>query len=152
MINFRAIFNRYKKAVISFEGNPEFIAKGFALGSFVGMLPIPGFHILSSMGLAFLMKLNKKSVFLGVIKTNLFTAGFIFAFNFWLGKKILGVSPDFTMPEKIDFGFFSTVFRSGFEVFECLLAGGILMGIVSAIVNYYVVLIWIKNYRSYGVN
>jgi|SRR5690606_9149438 len=146
------ITRNYKKQVVSFEGKPEFIAQGFALGSFIGMLPIPGFHILSSMGLAFLLKLNKKSVFLGVIKTNLFTAGFIFSFNYWLGKNMLGINPDFRIPEKINFKFIKILLESGADVFLCLLAGGILMGIVSALVTYYLVLIGIKNYRNYAID
>lgn len=146
------ITRNYKKQVVSFEGKPEFIAQGFALGSFIGMLPIPGFHILSSMGLAFLLKLNKKSVFLGVIKTNLFTAGFIFSFNYWLGKNMLGINPDFKIPKEIDFQFIKMILESGTDVFLCLLAGGILMGIVSALVTYYLVLIGIKNYRNYAID
>ncbi|HLV24272.1 MAG TPA: DUF2062 domain-containing protein [Moheibacter sp.] len=145
------IFHNYKRKIVSFEGEPEFIAKGFALGSFIGMLPIPGFHILSSMALAFLLKLNKKSVFLGVIKTNLFTAGLIFSFNYWLGKKLLGLHSDFRIPAEIDFEFFRILLESGIDVFLCLLAGGILMGIVSALVTYYLVLIGIKNYRNHAV-
>lgn len=145
-----SIFQRYKEQILSFEGTPEFIAKGFALGSFIGMLPIPGFHILSSLGLASVFKLNKKSVFLGVIKTNLFTAGFIFAFTYWLGKKILGIQPTFSIPEKINFEFALTVFNSGSEVLLSLWIGGLVMGVVSALVNYWIVFHFIKTYRNYA--
>lgn len=150
-MNFRDIIIRFKREVVSFEGEPSYIAKGFALGSFIGMLPIPGFHILSSLTLGSLLKLNEKSVFLGVIKTNLFTAGFIFAFNYWLGKKVLGINPDFVIPDKISSGFIKIMLASGIEVFQSLLIGGIIMGIVSAASNYYLILYWIKNYRKYAM-
>ncbi len=152
MMGVQSYIRNYKKQILSFEGEPEFIAKGFALGSFIGMLPIPGFHIVSSLGLAFLFKLNKKSVFLGVIKTNLFTAGFIFSFNYWLGKKLLGIHPEFVISDKFNSSFLKEIFAAGTDVFLCLAMGGILMGIVSAAVNYYIVCIWIKNYRNYAVH
>lgn len=151
-MNFRGIIIRFKREVVSFEGEPSYIAKGFALGSFIGMLPIPGFHILSSLTLGSFLKLNKKSVFLGVIKTNLFTAGFIFSFNYWLGKKILGINSEFIIPDEISFNFVKIIFASGIEVFQSLLAGGIITGIISAAANYYLVLYWIKNYRSYAIS
>lgn len=146
------VINNLKQKIISFEGEPAYIAKGFALGSFVGMLPIPGFHILSSLTLGALLKLNQKSVFLGVIKTNLFTAGFIFSFNYWIGKSVLGIQPNFVIPNEISFDFLRIVFASGIEVFQSLLVGGIIMGIISAAANYYIIFYWIKNYRNYAVN
>ncbi|SMC80317.1 DUF2062 domain-containing protein [Moheibacter sediminis] len=151
-MNLPSVINRFKRQIISFEGEPAYIAKGFALGSFIGMLPIPGFHILSSLTLGALLKLNKKSVFLGVIKTNLFTAGFIFSFNYWIGKSFLGTQPKFVIPNEISFDFLRIVFASGIEAFQSLLVGGIIMGIISAVVNYYIVFYWIKNYRSYAVS
>lgn len=149
-MNLKRIINNFKQQLVSFEGEPAYIAKGFALGSFIGMLPIPGFHILTSLSLAALLKLNKKSVFLGVIKTNLFTAGFIFSFNYWLGKNILGIHPEFIIPKEISFDFLQIVFASGIEVFKSLLVGGIIMGFVSAFLNYYFVYYWIKSYRNYA--
>lgn len=146
----RNYIGNYKKQILSFQGEPEFIAKGFALGSFVGMLPIPGFHILSSLGLALLFRLNKKSVFLGVIKTNLFTAGFIFSFNYWLGRNLLGIHPEFIISDELSSLRLKDFFATSTEVFWCLTVGGILMGVVSAVINYYIVFFWIKNYRNYA--
>lgn len=151
MMVLQSYLRNYKKQILSFEGEPQFIARGFALGSFIGMLPIPGFHILTSLGLAFLFKLNKKSVFLGVIKTNFFTAGFIFSFNYWVGKELLGIQPEFVISDIFSSSFLSEFFAAGLDVFLCLTMGGILMGIVSAVINYYIVFVWIRNYRNYAV-
>ncbi|MFV0305001.1 MAG: DUF2062 domain-containing protein [Moheibacter sp.] len=146
MSSWSNLFQKYKNQVLSFDGEPKFVAKGFALGSFIGMLPIPGFHILSSIGLAILLNLNKKSVFLGVIKTNLLTAGFIFSFNYWVGKKLLNNHSEF------DFSGLNNFYTIGIEIYLCLVIGGIMMGILSAIVNYYIVFIWLKRYRKYAIS
>jgi uncharacterized protein len=49
------------KDLFILKDEPKGIAKGFALGSFIGMLPIPGFQIFVSLGLATLLKLNKRA-------------------------------------------------------------------------------------------
>lgn len=75
------------KSVFKIEDSPTVIAKGFALGSFIGMIPIPGFQIFVAYFTAKLMKVNKKAACVAVFNTNLFTGVFIFGFNYWLGKK-----------------------------------------------------------------
>lgn len=146
---FKTLFKNFRREIFSFEGSPSYIAKGFALGSFIGMLPIPGFHIISTLFFATFLKLNKKSAFLGVIKTNVFTIGFIFAFNFYLGKQITGIETNFIFPKSISFNFLKTLFQSGADVFFVLLVGGIISGIFSALINYFLLIHWIKNYRNY---
>jgi uncharacterized protein len=131
---------RIFKGIISIQDEPKIIAKGFALGSFVGMLPIPGFQVLVSLCIATLFKVNKKAACIAVFNTNLATGAFVFSFNYWLGKKILGVNPSFVIDEKLNFQFISVILRAGSDVFFSLFAGGILTGILTAVLAYFILL------------
>ncbi|QGY44536.1 DUF2062 domain-containing protein [Maribellus comscasis] len=126
------------KRLFSLKGEPKVVAKGFALGSFVGMLPFPGFQIIISATLASFFRLNKTAAIAGVFNTNLATGVFVFAFNYWLGKKILGIESAFQMPEKIGIGFARTIFEAGSDVFLSLLLGGFITGIFAMILGYYI--------------
>ncbi|MFN3554809.1 MAG: DUF2062 domain-containing protein [Bacteroidales bacterium] len=128
------------KNLFTLEDDPRAIAKGFALGSFIGMMPIPGFQMMVSLGIASLFKLNKKAACIAVFNTNLATGAFVFSFNYWLGKKLLGVNPAFSVGDKIDFQFVSIIFKAGSDVFLSMLAGGVLTGLLMASVVYQVLL------------
>ena len=132
---------KQKKGVSSLftmRGEPRVVAKGFALGSFVGMLPFPGFQIIISATLATFLKFNKTAAIAGVFNTNLATGAFVFAFNFWLGKQILGLESTFQIPERINLSFAKTVFEAGSDVFFSLLIGGFVTGIVAMLFGYYI--------------
>ncbi|MCG6188796.1 DUF2062 domain-containing protein [Maribellus maritimus] len=129
------------KRLFSLKGEPKVVAKGFALGSFVGMLPFPGFQMIISATLASFFRLNKTAAIAGVFNTNLATGVFVFAFNYWLGKKILGIESAFQIPEKIGLGFARTIIEAGSDVFLSLLLGGFITGILAMILGYYISLI-----------
>ncbi len=131
---------RIFKGIFSIQDEPKIIAKGFALGSFVGMLPKPGFQVLVSLSIATLFKLNKKAACIAVFNTNLATGAFVFSFNYWLGKKILGVNPSFELGNKLDFQFIPIILRAGSDVFLSMFVGGILTGLLTATIAYFILL------------
>lgn len=144
--------NNKKKRInklFKLKGEPRVIAKSFALGSFVGMLPFPGFQMIISGTLAAILKYNRTAAIVGVFNTNLATGGFVFAFNYWLGKKILGIETPFQIPDHINLGLTKTIIESGSGVFFSLLLGGFITGIISMILSYYISLfILSKNAKS----
>jgi len=131
-----------KNKIFNISGSPKYIAKGFALGSFVGMLPFPGFQIFISLGIASIIKVNKKAACIGVFNTNLATGIFIFAFNYWLGKLILGFQSDVNLYDDMKLDFLTTLYTSGRDTFLALLLGGLITGVMAAIMSYYLVLAW----------
>ncbi|MFB6340627.1 DUF2062 domain-containing protein [Saccharicrinis sp. FJH62] len=139
------------RKILSINGEPKTIARGFALGSFIGMLPIPGFQMLVSLAIAAVIKVNKKAACIGVFNTNVATGAFVFAFNYWLGKSILNLSPHFVMPEKIGFSFIFTVLESGKDVFLCMLTGGIITGLIALFSVYYITMYYFK-VKQYATN
>lgn len=132
-------FIRNIKNIFRINDNPISIAKGFGLGSFIGMLPIPGFQVVVSLGIAQLFKANKKAAALAVFNTNLATGPFIFAFNYWLGKQLLGFESEFTIPEKINIHFLSTIIEAGSQVMISLTLGGVITGMITGLVTFMMV-------------
>lgn len=130
------------------KGEPKTIAKGFALGSFIGMLPFPGFQWMISATLASFLKYNKTAAIAGVYNTNLATGAFIFAFNYWLGTKILGVKPSFKVPDHIGFSFSSQIIEAGSDVFLSLLLGGIITGVIITYISYRIVLAFLTRKKA----
>lgn len=137
-----------RKKLLGINGSPRYIAKGFALGSFIGMMPVPGFQMFIALFFSYVFKAHKKAACLAVFNTNLFTGVFIFAFNYWLGKSILGVSSDFVFPEEIGFGFIKIVLAAGKEVFISLLVGGAITGFIVSFVLYYILIQWLTKRQS----
>ena len=127
------------KKLLMLNDNAERVARSFAIGSFIGMMPIPGFQVLIALFISTLFKLNKKATCIAVFNTNLFTGLFIFSFNFWLGKNILNISPAFNFPEKLGFSFIITILEAGSDVFLSLLVGGIVTGIIFSALVYPVI-------------
>ena len=127
------------KNLLRLEDSSHKIAKSFAVGSFIGMLPIPGFQVIVALLVARIFYLNKKAACVAVFNTNLFSGLFIFAFNFWLGKTVLNISTNFVFPEKLGFDFILIVLRAGSDVFLSLMVGGILTGIAFALLAYPIV-------------
>lgn len=128
-----------KKALMQIKDNPEPIARGFALGSFVGMMPIPGFQMLVSISVASIFRMNRAAACLAVLKTNLVTGAFIFAFNYWLGKTLFGIKANFNMPQKLSFGFIKSLMAAGPDVFFAMTAGGLISGTLIAILSYFLI-------------
>jgi len=128
------------KNIFTIQDEPKVIAKGFALGSFIGMMPIPGFQMMVSLAVASLFKLNKRAACIAVFNTNIATGAFVFSFNFWLGKKLLGVNPSFVIGDKINFQFAANIFKAGSDVFLSMVVGGIATGLIAAAIVYYTVM------------
>lgn len=132
------LFKRFFAKIFTIKDSPNRIAKGFALGSFIGMMPIPGFQIFVAYALSKLFNYNSKSACIAVFNTNLFTGVFIFGFNYWLGKTILGLDNNFTMPKSLSFSFVSDILNAGSDIFLALTLGGIITGSLFSIAMYYI--------------
>lgn len=122
--------------IFKLEGSSTYIARGFALGSFIGMLPVPGLQWIIAGTLAVIFKVHKGAAIIGVFNTNFSTGLFIFAFNYWLGKKILGLDIEFELPETLSLSYAKSIWNAGFDVLLSLLVGGLITGILVAFLGY----------------
>ena len=142
-----SLFRQAKLNFVRFarlEGTPVEIAKGFALGIFIGMTPTFGFQMLMAVFFAFLLRENRLAAVLGVWISNPFTAPFIYALEYESGRLLLGM-------ERVDlaFEFNFQAFKSlSWDIFLPMWVGGILFGLVCGLLSYSLTLRLIPSIQS----
>lgn len=117
---------------IRLRGSAEEVARGMALGVFIGMTPTMGVQTPLALFFAMLLKENKIAALIGVWISNPMTAIPIYTFNFKVGKHLLG-TPDIKMP---NFASLHDVLALGHDLFFPLIAGSIVVGVFSAAIAY----------------
>lgn len=132
---------------IRLSGTPDEIAKGFALGIFIGMTPTFGFQIILAIFAAFLLRENKLAAVIGVWITNPVTAPFIYAAEYELGRRLLQMEP---LSFNIDFTFESLMALS-WDILIPLLFGSFLFGVLLSGISYAVVLRMIPSLKTVRV-
>ena len=126
---------------------PHRIALTFALGVFIGISPFLGIHTVGAFFLAWLLGLNRFVAVAGVYVTNPWTIVPIYSFGLWIGLKITGTHQ--ILPD-IDWRHASLLSLIG-ELKHLIVpffVGTITLGIVAAVVSYFVVYGAVKKYRS----
>ena len=139
--------------------SPHRIALGFACGAFVSFSPFFGFHFFLAAGCAWLVRGNILASLFGTIIGNPFSFPLISASSLWLGRWILGQRDSGSNFEAITEAFadaFSSIWATvqswfGYgpsmldglmvffhNVFLPYLIGGILPGLLTAIVSYWI--------------
>jgi uncharacterized protein (DUF2062 family) len=118
--------------LIRLRAEPEEIAKGFALGIFIGMTPTFGFQMVLAIFLAMLFKENKIAAAVGVWITNPLTAPFIYALEYESGRLLLGMNHA-QFPRELSF---SAITNLGWEVLLPMTVGSILYGAMCAVFAY----------------
>ena len=111
---------------------PDEIAKGLALGVFIGMTPTFGFQMVLAVFFALLLKENRISALVGVWVTNPLTAPFIYAIEYETGRLLLGMER-MRLPNEFSLGAFKHI---GFEVLLPLGLGSLIYGILCGSLAY----------------
>lgn len=126
-----------KRNFLCLKGDTRDIARGVALGTFIGMTPFPGFRMVIAIALAKLFRVHITAAALSVYSNNALTGLFISAFNYYVGMKVLNLDgmPSFPMTSLHDATSF--IFHSGKNVFLSLSVGGVIVGVPFAIIMYY---------------
>ena len=129
---FRYLYLRF----IRLRGTAEEVARGMALGVFIGLTPTMGIQMPIAFFFAMLLKENKIAAVIGVWISNPMTAIPIYTYNFKIGKYLLG-TPDIKMP---DFSSFHEVLVLGYDLMAPLTIGSLVAGAFSAAVAYFITL------------
>lgn len=133
--------------LIRLRAAPTDIAKGFALGIFIGMTPTFGVQMVIAVFLAMLLEENKIAAAVGVWITNPLTAPFIYALEYESGRLLLGL--DYAqLPHELTF---SALKSLGWEVMLPMAAGSLLYGMVSSIIAYMVMLQLVPLFKTLRV-
>ncbi len=118
------------------RATPDDIAKGFALGVFIGMSPTFGLQMILAILLAMLLKENKIAAAIGVWITNPITAPLIYALEYETGRLLLGMEHA-RLPREFTF---DALMSLSWKVIGPLGLGSLIYGILCAGVSYALVL------------
>lgn len=129
------------------RGEPDEIAKGLALGIFIGMTPTFGLQMLLAICLAFLLKENKLAAALGVWITNPVTAPFIYALEYESGRLLLGLDR-VRLPQELTF---SAIGHLGLDVMLPLWFGSLIYGILCGGLTYALTLRFIPIVKTWRI-
>jgi uncharacterized protein (DUF2062 family) len=132
---------------VKLRGCPREIARGFALGLFVGMSPTIGAQMLIAVPLAALLKVNKLAAVAGVWISNPLTAPFIYGLTYLVGAKIIGLSGHLA-DGLADGVTVVEIIAKAPKIFWAMTVGGVVLGIPLAAAGYYLSLGAVSRYRS----
>lgn len=130
-----SIIRQFKLNLLRFlrlHGTPNDIARGFALGIFIGMTPTFGLQMLIAVFFAMLLRENKLAAVLGVWITNPLTAPFIYAAEYETGRVLLGLNR-VGMPQELSY---HTLCQMGSDVILALALGSLLFASLSYVITY----------------
>lgn len=126
---------------------PDEIARGMALGLFVGMTPTFGVQMFLALLLAFVLRQNKIAALIGVWNTNPLTAPFIYGMEYEVGRVLLGLPhPDATLEFSLD-----AMRELGWLLASPLCLGSLVLGVPVALVGYALTLHFIPVMRQWKI-
>lgn len=127
--------------------SPHRMATAFAIGVFIGMSPLLGIHTVLGLLVAWLFRLNRLITLVGVYVTNPWTIVPIYSFGTWFGAKMIGM--DNIIPV-IDWSHVTLLgfFREFRPLLFPFVIGSTAIGIVSAIMGYFILYHAVKKYRG----
>lgn len=131
--------------VIRQNATPHTIARGLALGVFVGALPIIPFQTFTIIALAFIFRTSKLSAWLATCYSNPATMVPFYTFLFFIGKNVLPVEGVRFDPKHLEMMEF---IHAGWDLFLVMCVGGLIFGIPAAALTYVVSLRLIYRFRA----
>jgi uncharacterized protein (DUF2062 family) len=152
---------RYSKNLIRkllhIEDTPERSALAYAIGVFLGFSPFLGFHTLAGLAVAFLFRLNRVAILLGVWSNTPWWIAPYYMVATWVGMWVTGFRIDWPKLKEIfqwgmDQGFLASGFWSRIASHSGLLfsfgIGSLVLATLLGLIAYPLSLKWIKFYRS----
>ncbi len=130
--------------LVRLQGRPEKLARGLACGVFAGLFPFFGSQTLLAVLLAFIFRGNKILALVGPWISNPFTSIPIYAFNFHVGKWLLNDHS----PTEMSLRSWEDIKELGIEIIWPLFVGCVAVGLICAIVSYFLGLWLIHRVRA----
>ncbi len=128
--NIRTFLDRVKKL----KGDPTYVAKGMAIGVFIGVTPTIPFHTVIAIALAFIFKASRPAAIAGVWFGNPVTIPLFYFGSYKVGALLfrLDISSDLKgMP-------ISEILEMGAEVTAAIMCGGTIIGIPFGIAAFFI--------------
>ncbi|MCU0569519.1 MAG: DUF2062 domain-containing protein [Oculatellaceae cyanobacterium Prado106] len=128
---FRYFYLRF----IRLKATPEQIARGFAIGIFWGMFPLPGIQMLTAIVTAAVLRGSKVAAIAGTWVGNPLTTVPLTALNFHVGQSLLGRSWSDLPIENLQS--INGFFQLGGEVIAIYLLGCLITGTLGGLASYF---------------
>ena len=125
---------------------PHEISLGIAIGVFIGITPTIPFHMVLAVFLALLLRASKLAAILGVWVANPLTIPIFYYASYRLGRFVLGM-PEMTMPTEYSF---ISIAKLSENAAVAMLHGGVLLGILPALLAYVLTLRFTSSPRFQG--
>ena len=128
--------------LIKQSGSPDYVARGVAIGFFIGFLIPMGGQMIVAFALAWLLKAKKIPALACTWITNHFTIFIIYPVQCFIGAKIIGAPMSFDSLNKI-FGDFikkhnwEAFSQLGSEIIVPFFVGGALFAVISGLISYF---------------
>ena len=148
----RRLVRYYYSQAVREKGTPEYIARGWGIGMFVGFAVPFGLQLVVSIPLSFLLKGSKLGAMVGTLATNHFTIFIIYPFQCWLGSRLLGSTLTFSeIHARLEMVFRNQDYATLFSLSKTLVAsffiGGFLLAFITTPIFYYSVKYLVIQYR-----
>ena len=116
-------------AILALDSHPAHIAAGFAVGVFISITPLFGFHTALAVAIAFIFRLNKLTTITGSWVNTPLTVLPILTASYTLGEFVLGHEPQMVSFASLDWHHLE-------EYATALFIGSALIGLVAGLVAY----------------
>ena len=132
---------------IRLRSHPRAIARGMAAGVFAGSYPLFGVQTIIGVAIAAAIRGNKIVAAAGTWISNPLTYVPIYAFNFQIGRWFLGQfinmeqlqsSPKELIQDLLNFSSIPELLNLGADIILALMVGSTIVGLILAIISYYI--------------
>ena len=138
--------------IVKERKSAEFIARGWALGVFVGSVIPFGIQIYIAVPLSFLLKGSKIGALTGTLISNPLTILFLYPAQCWMGSRLLGKDISWeaisdAMKGVLTQQDWSSLSQLSGHLVTSFFAGGLMLAAVFTPLAYFFVLHLVRNYR-----
>ena len=138
--------------IVKERKSAEFIARGWALGVFVGSVIPFGIQIYIAVPLSFLLKGSKIGALTGTLISNPLTILFLYPAQCWMGSRLLGKDISWeaisdAMKGVLTQQDWSSLSQLSGHLVTSFFAGGLMLAAVCTPLTYFFVLQLVRNYR-----
>ncbi len=150
----RALLKYYYYKLVRQAGTPEYLARGMALGLFIGFLIPMGGQIIVVLVLAVWLKASKILAIAGTMVTNWFTVIIIYPLQCLIGSYLLFHPLKYSALQEQFRGLtenfsYSALWALGLEIAVPFFVGGLFLGIIAGFAGYRITLSLVREYRKH---
>jgi len=149
---FEKLKNIFLKLIeLALNEDEDKVAKGLAIGIFIGTLPVVGVHTISAILIASILGYNRLAAAVGTyIPTNPWSTIPLFALEYYIGRLILGVLGIKFACKNLNFSLKdpSQILKLGKAIYIPMLVGGIFLAFVFSILGYYIFIYILKKTKA----